>query len=73
MKRIMVAVTVTAITAFGLLGCSKSQKEDISKVTEDMTGISTVKKGQKAVNRIDSISAVDVNRVNEAMSIGDEE
>ena len=73
MKRIMVAVTVTTVTAFGLLGCSKSQKEDISKVTEDMTGISTVKKGQKAVNRIDSISAVDVNRVNEAMSIGDEE
>jgi len=55
-----------------LMGCSKSQKEETTKVVEDMTGVTTVKQGQRAIDKVDSITAVDLNRVNSTMSIDGE-
>ena len=69
MKRLVVALAF----AIALVGCSEAQKEDVTKVTEDMTGITTVKKGQKAIDDLEAIRAADSARVNEATAIGDYE
>ena len=69
MKQILLAVVV----ALFFVGCSKSQKEDVNEVVEDMTGITTVHQGQKALNMLDSISTADVNRANDDIMTGDEE
>ena len=68
MKILLVAVLLTFI-----VGCSKSQKEDVTKVVDDVTGISTVKQGQEMADKIDSITTLDAQRVDETIVTGDEE